>query len=68
CQDVCPWNKRAGYADEAAFEPAAFAPSLELLSKLSEDEFRELFRRSPVWRAKYAGFLRNVAIALGNRR
>jgi epoxyqueuosine reductase len=68
CQDVCPWNARAAHADEAAFEPAAFAPSLEFLAKLSEGEFRKLFRRSPVWRAKYSGILRNVAIALGNRR
>ena len=33
---------------------------------MKEDEFREMFRASPVQRAKYAGFLRNVAIAMGN--
>ena len=25
-----------------------------------------MFRHTPVWRTKYAGFLRNVAIAMGN--
>jgi epoxyqueuosine reductase len=27
-----------------------------------------MFRSSPIKRAKYAGFLRNVAIAMGNSR
>ncbi len=36
--------------------------------RLSEDEFREMFRTSPIQRAKYAGFLRNVAIAMGNSK
>jgi epoxyqueuosine reductase QueG len=29
-------------------------------------EFREVFRSSPIQRAKYAGFLRYVVIAMGN--
>jgi len=65
---VCPWNRRAPIADEPSFEPRHFAPSLEKLAGLSEDEFREMFRSSPVQRAKYAGFLRNVAIAMGNSK
>ena len=32
----------------------------------TEEEFRALFRGTPVTRARYAGFLRNVAIAMGN--
>ncbi len=66
CQDVCPWNHQAPHAAEPAFEPRHFAPPLEELGGLSEDEFREIFRASPVLRAKHAGFLRNVAIAMGN--
>jgi epoxyqueuosine reductase len=66
CQDVCPWNSRAPVADEPAFEPRHFAPPLEDLAALSPDEFRELFRSSPIQRAKYSGLLRNVAIAMGN--
>ncbi len=68
CQDVCPWNRRAPVADEPAFEPRHFAPPLDDLAGLSEAEFREMFRASPIQRAKYAGFLRNVAIAMGNSR
>ena len=66
CQDVCPWNRRAPVAEEPEFEPRHFAPSLEKLAGLTEDEFREIFQTSPIQRAKYAGFLRNVAIAMGN--
>jgi len=66
CQDVCPWNRRAPVAEEPSFEARHFAPQLEDLASLSEAQFREMFRESPVQRAKYAGFLRNVAIAMGN--
>ena len=66
CQDVCPWNSRAPLTQEAAFEPRHFAPPLEELAALTEDDFRSRFRDSPIQRARYAGFLRNVAIAMGN--
>ena len=66
CQDVCPWNRHAPLSAEELFEPAEFTPALERFASLTEDEFRAIFRRSPVWRAKYEGFLRNVALAMGN--
>jgi epoxyqueuosine reductase len=66
CQDVCPWNRRAAITEDPAFAPREFAPPLEKLAALSEPEFRAMFRGSPVTRAKYAGFLRNVAVAMGS--
>ncbi len=66
CQDVCPWNGRAPNTGDPSFTAQEFAPGLESLAGLTEDEFRILFRQSPVWRAKYSGFLRNVASAMGN--
>ncbi len=66
CQDVCPWNRRAPVSEEAAFAPSEFAPNLQAMAALTKDEFRDRFRRSPVWRAKYSGLLRNVATAMGN--
>jgi epoxyqueuosine reductase len=66
CQDVCPWNRSAAETQDPAFQPRSFAPYLDELASLSEAEFRHRFRRTPLWRTKYAGFLRNVAIALGN--
>jgi epoxyqueuosine reductase len=68
CQDVCPWNTRAAVTSEPAFAPEHFAPDLEKLAQISADEFREIFRLSPIKRARYSGFLRNVAVAMGNQR
>lgn len=66
CQDVCPWNRRAPVTDDPEFQPRDFAPPLERLAALSESQFREMFRETPVWRTKYRGFLRNVCTAMGN--
>jgi epoxyqueuosine reductase len=70
CQAVCPWNRKAPVASEPAFQPRAgfTAPELIPLLSLSEGEFRTQFRESPIRRAKRRGFLRNVAVALGNLR
>jgi epoxyqueuosine reductase len=67
CQDVCPWNRRAPVTEDPAFAPRHFAPPLVEMAALTESEFRAMFRGTPVTRARYSGFLRNVAIAMGNR-
>ncbi len=66
CQDVCPWNRKAPSTSEPAFAPKLLAPPLEAMAHLSELEFQAMFRDSPVNRARYSGFLRNVAVAMGN--
>jgi epoxyqueuosine reductase len=67
CQDVCPWNRRAAITDEPRFAPRhELPPDLESLAGLAEQEFRDRFRGTPVTRARYTGFLRNVAVAMGN--
>jgi epoxyqueuosine reductase len=68
CQDVCPWNKFAQVAPEREFyaRDGNLTPSLIELLGLSRDEFNHRFKDSPVKRAKHSGFLRNVAVALGN--
>jgi epoxyqueuosine reductase len=66
CQDVCPWNHKAAFSTDPAYEPRHFAPPLDRMATLTEAEFREAFRDTPVSRARYSGFLRNVAIAMGN--
>jgi epoxyqueuosine reductase len=67
CQDVCPWNRKAPFTTEPAFAPRHFAPPLERLAALTELEFREMFRGTPIERARYSGFLRNVCVAMGNQ-
>jgi epoxyqueuosine reductase len=68
CQDVCPWNKFERPAADARFGPRAgnLAPSLVELARLTPEGFDARFRGSNDRRAGWAGFLRNVMIALGN--
>lgn len=66
CQDVCPWNRRAAITDDFHFQRRDVPESLTDLAQFTAEDFRRVFRQSPVWRTKYSGFLRNVAIALGN--
>jgi epoxyqueuosine reductase len=50
-------------------EPSTFSlfnPPLEALASLSADDFRRIFARSPLRRAKYPGWLRNLCVAMGN--
>jgi epoxyqueuosine reductase len=70
CQDVCPWNEGAPPPADPAYRgrPTRTDPSLLELAELTEEEFRRRFRGSPVRRARWRGFLRNVVVALGNWR
>ncbi len=43
-----------------------FSPPLESLATMREDEFRKIFAHSPIKRAKYRGWLRNLCVAMGN--
>jgi epoxyqueuosine reductase len=45
-----------------------FAPELEWLASLSQEEFSRIFRGSAVKRAKWRGLIRNTCVALGNSR
>jgi epoxyqueuosine reductase len=68
CQDVCPWNREAPLTKAPELQPRAALvnPDLGWLAGLSVEEFREIFRGSPVKRARFNGLRRNVALALGN--
>ena len=76
CQEVCPWNQRLPARRPRLpglqAQPARMAPPLldgftpDSPYWVDEAAFRSHFRRSPVKRAKRAGMLRNVCVALGN--
>lgn len=72
CQSVCPWNGRVLQPDypEEAIEREALPAQPDLMTelKLSEVLFREKYEQYPVSRARREGYLRNVAIVLGNSR
>lgn len=65
-----PMRVQQGEASPASLDDAAgfllFNPSLASLTSLTESDFRRIFASSPVKRAKYEGWLRNLCVAAGN--
>ena len=69
CQQVCPWNHRfAKPSKEPRFvpNPGMNSPTLKNELDLTSQEFNRKFKGSPIKRTKRRGYLRNIAIALGN--
>jgi epoxyqueuosine reductase len=68
CQDVCPWNRKAPVTTADEFQPreGLVNPRLDWLAEMPPEEFRSVFRGSPVRRAKLSGLRRNAVIAMGN--
>jgi len=69
CQQVCPWNQRFGSQPiDLSFNPFQDAQKPSLLQEISltNPEFNEKFRHRAISRVGRDGYLRNVAIALGN--
>jgi epoxyqueuosine reductase len=71
CQLICPWNKPGQEASDILeeFQPREELLDVDLIEELglSQEEFSARFKGSPVKRAKQQGYIRNVAVALGNR-
>ncbi|MCB1574805.1 MAG: tRNA epoxyqueuosine(34) reductase QueG [Xanthomonadales bacterium] len=68
CQLVCPWNKFATPTVEADFSPRHDLDDATLIELFEWDE-AEFLRRtegSPIRRTGHVGWLRNIAVALGN--
>jgi epoxyqueuosine reductase len=67
CQEVCPVNGAADLPPSPALA-AELDPEPELtpLLGLTREQFRARYGHTPVGRAGWAGFLRNVCVALGN--
>ena len=68
CQLVCPWNKFSQATAEADFTPrhGLERASLAELFAWTEQEFDERTAGMAIRRTGYAGWLRNIAVALGN--
>lgn len=68
CQDVCPWNKFAKPHQEPQF---LLSESMKDLSEnqfkdLTEHTFQEIFKKSPLKRAKFEGFRKNLNFLQNN--
>jgi epoxyqueuosine reductase len=68
CQLICPWNKFAKFSEEDDFKPRTHfkEATLTTLFAWSETEFNEYTQGSAIRRTGYIGWLRNIAVALGN--
>ncbi len=68
CQVACPWNRFTKFSQEADFVPREGLDSNELLQLFSwsEEEFLRRMQGSAIRRTGYLGWLRNIAVALGN--
>ena len=68
CQLVCPWNRFARPSVEGDFQPRHGLDNAELaaLFRWSEEEFLARTEGSPLRRAGYERWLRNLAVGLGN--
>ncbi len=68
CQIVCPWNRFARPTEQPDFQPRHSLDNAELaeLFRWSEDEFLSRTEGSPLRRAGYERWLRNLAVGLGN--
>ena len=68
CQLFCPWNKFARPSKEPDFQPrhGLDAPQLTQLFGWKESEWLKRTEGSAIRRAGYLGWLRNIAVALGN--
>lgn len=68
CQIVCPWNRFARATAESDFKPRHNLDNAELaeLFMWDEDKFLSSTEGSPLRRAGYERWLRNLAVGLGN--
>jgi epoxyqueuosine reductase len=68
CQLVCPWNRYARPTVEPDFRPrhGLDSPALVDLLRWSEAEFLSRTEGMAIRRVGYEGWLRNIAVALGN--
>jgi epoxyqueuosine reductase len=68
CQLICPWNKFARRSDEPDFRARNDLDRATLadLFAWSEEEFLRRTEGSAIRRTGYEGWLRNIAVGLGN--
>lgn len=62
CQQVCPWNRFAQPNDTPELQPKdeLLQMTREKWLRLTEEDYRRIFRGSAVKRAKYTGLMRNI--------
>ena len=69
CQEVCPWNNKSKPTSDPHFYPREDLAPMDLIElfEITDEDFRTRFRKTPLWRSRRRGILRNAAIVLGNQ-
>ncbi|MEO6284950.1 MAG: tRNA epoxyqueuosine(34) reductase QueG [Dyadobacter sp.] len=69
CQDVCPWNRfsKPHTTPEFALPESLAGFRNNDWQEITEEIFREIFRRSPVKRTKYEGLKRNIDFVISSK-
>ncbi|MFO0947910.1 MAG: tRNA epoxyqueuosine(34) reductase QueG [Planctomycetota bacterium] len=69
CQEVCPWNRKAPPSSTPDFQPREGMNPLSLISLLSvtDQEFRQRFRGTPLFRTGRSRMVRNAVIVAANQ-
>jgi len=64
CQDVCPWNRFQQPTDQTEFFPREYniAPLIDDLRAMTQEEFSQRYKNSPIKRTKREGLARNAEI------
>jgi len=62
CQDVCPWNRFSVPNDEINFKPIPGILNLSTKDweSMTEENFRKIFKDSPIKRSRFKGIQRNL--------
>jgi epoxyqueuosine reductase len=62
CQEVCPWNRFSKPTTETRFTPipAVLNFTTNDWEDLTEEQFKVIFRNSPIKRSKFSGIKRNL--------
>ena len=62
CQDVCPWNRFSKLNTEKGFEPIHEVLNFTWndWNELTEENFKTIFKNSPIKRSKFSGIKRNL--------
>lgn len=65
CQDVCPWNRFSTPNREERFtpRPEILQNNWEDWEEITEEVFKNVFKKSAIKRTKFSGFLRNLHFA-----
>jgi epoxyqueuosine reductase len=70
CQQVCPWNRKPLPTEDRELAAEGERGQVDLLEllRMTPEVFRQRYRKTPLWRSKYQGIVRNAIIVATNQR